>query len=115
VTRSRKVRLGEIVRLSPLATSRLAAAVDYRREDSVGEYRVVPLDPTKQRAGRAVWVRSGAVSPLGEKSAGTVRVYRANLSLEAIAPRDCDCQCCIHGAEDPRWWTVKGEWRGETE
>lgn len=107
--RPRKFRTGAIV--DDAARNTLAVVVDYKITHTEREYRLIPLNPSLQRSGRAYWQRSLWLTGNGQKSRDSVKTYLANRELEE---RGCTCQCCIHEAmpiEDFNRW---GTWIGGT-
>lgn len=96
--RPRKYRLGEIVQDK---TEAPYVVVDHQVRAWKSEYRIIPLNNRYERYGRAVWVESHLLDPVGKKSnKASVRTYRANRMLEEEIGRDCKCECCIHTAMD---------------
>ena len=95
--RPRKFKLGEII----LDDNEFKVVVEHRLRGTKSEYRVIPLDGSSHRYGRAAWQSSGRLIPTGRHSStGSILTYRANNWLDKELPegRGCACQCCVHSA-----------------
>ncbi len=87
------------------------AVVGYKITRTEREYRVVPLDRARRRAGHSYWQRSRWLLPVGSKSAGSVKTYNANYELEKEIGRGCTCECCVHEAYDLTLFSTSGKFR----
>lgn len=95
--RPRKFKLGAIVQ-DP-TTENLYIVVDHQLRGTKSEYRVIPTNGRYERFGRASWVESSNLEPIGKRSSkGSLVTYRANQMLEGEVGRGCQCECCIHTA-----------------
>ena len=100
--RPRKFKLGMIAQ--HIHTGDLYVVVDQQKRNHKSEYRVIPTNGRYERFGRAIWLESNLINPIGARSVkGSLTVYRANEFLDnELGGRGCECQCCIHTAMPKR-------------
>lgn len=96
VGRPKKARFGDIVTVKDEAL--LHVVVDHRMIGTKAQYCVIPLARGYRRYGRAKWVPSSDVEPIGKRSGtASVHTYRANKWLrDELDDHTCECQCCVH-------------------
>lgn len=96
IGRPRKFKLGAIAQHED---GHLCVIVDHQIRGTKSEYRVIPLDGRRRRYGRVAWTETSKLSPVGEKSRGSIVTYRANRMMEQdLGGRGCGCECCVHTA-----------------
>jgi len=111
--RPRRFKFGEIVLEGDLAR----VVVDHRTRMYKAEYRIIPLNGSSRRYGRAVWRASHLLQSAGKfSSTASLATYRANNWLDETLPegRGCDCQCCVHEKQPHQAFSnITGKFLGE--
>jgi len=97
--RPRKADINDVVLYQPNGDIpvRYGVIVDYRDDVKWGRYRIVPSDALgRQHHGRATWIDSVDLDPVGRRGHTAAVAYRNNIRLGGDEVRGCTCQCCPH-------------------
>ncbi len=98
--RPRKARINDVVTFDHCT---YGVVIEYRDTHKWDRYRVIRTDPLGRHAyGKAIYLDSTVIVPMGKTSKRPGIVYRHNQRLGGDEVRGCACNCCHHvkGVED---------------